>query len=209
MKIKLFLFVMVFFTQMMAVAEIKNYNKYQKEKYRWTFGNDQEMARYMPEESDNYDPTIKGLVAAPEGWHTDPDAQSTSYAPQEITNGGVRLSISDLQENKDHLMPAQYLEQIIKEMEKNFNRDIPAGMATESLSHNKVKLKGDRATVAVKIIILGYPAISNITVYPVGNQQMRFIEFFIEDDTDLIQRYQGIANKMIEEQYVIDHAHKK
>ena len=45
MKIKLFLFVMVFFTQMMAVAEIKNYNKYQKEKYRWTFGNDQEMAR--------------------------------------------------------------------------------------------------------------------------------------------------------------------
>ena len=81
---------MVFFTQMMAVAEIKNYNKYQKEKYRWTFGNDQEMARYMPEESDNYDPTIKGLVAAPEGWHTGPDAQSTSYAPQEITNGGVR-----------------------------------------------------------------------------------------------------------------------
>jgi len=209
MKIRLVLAAIALFAQTATIADSQISGKYPKEQYHWDFGGSQTTLHYTPAKHDDIDPVAKGLVAAPEGWITGPDGKAVGYAPQEITNGGVRLSISDLQENKDHLMPAQYLEQIIKEMEKNFNRDIPAGMATESLSHNKVKLKGDRATVAVKIIILGYPAISNITVYPVGNQQMRFIEFFIEDDTDLIQRYQGIANKMIEEQYVTDHAHKK
>jgi len=38
---------------------------------------------------------------------------------------------------------------------------------------------------------------------------MRFIEYFTADDADLIQRYQGIAHKMIEAQYIIDHPNKK
>ena len=65
------------------------------------------------------------------------------------------------------------------------------------------------ATISFKMIILGYPAILNITAYPVGDNQMRFIEYFTADDADLIQRYQGIAHKMIEAQYIIDHPNKK
>jgi hypothetical protein len=209
MKIRLVLAAIALFAQTAAIADSQISGKYPKEQYHWDFGGSKTTLHYTPAKHDDIDPVAKGLVAAPEGWITGPDGKAVGYAPQEITDGGVRVSISELQTNKEKLTPVQYLEQMAQDMGKAFYKDLPAGMATELLSHGEIKQEGDRATISFKMIILGYPAILNITAYPVGDNQMRFIDYFTADDADLIQRYQGIAHKMIEAQYIIDHPNKK
>jgi hypothetical protein len=146
-------------------------------------------------------------IETPEGWQSGTGAESgeTRYIPKDANERGVILIISGLHTNEENLPLTQYLE----DMADKAIYDNPPGMGIAVLQRDKAKQNGDRAELSFKMTMLGAPVRFYITAYPVGKNQMRFIEFFIEDDTDLIQRYQGIANKMIEEQYVIDHAHKK
>lgn len=146
-------------------------------------------------------------IETPKGWQRGVGSEpgAISYTPEDAGDRGVILMISALQTNEENLALTQFLEN----MADKTIYDNPPGMGIAVLQRDKAKQNGDRAELTFKMTILGAPVRFYMTAYPVGKNQMRATTLFIEDDAELVKRYQKTVDDIIEAQYAEDMAGKK
>ena len=132
-------------------------------------------------------------IDTPPGWERKNTQGGVQYIPKNDEGREIGVEISDLIAGQGS--PAQAL---------NLFADAINSSGMTIVQRGEVEESGNIATLSLEVEYQGKSILANLTVYPVGNDKMRIIDFQTEKDAELLQRHQKTITALIAAQYLED-----
>ena len=132
-------------------------------------------------------------IDTPPGWERKSMPSGAIYSPKNEEGREIGVEISDLIAGQGS--PAQAL---------NLFADAINSSGMTIVQRGEVEESGNIATLSLEVEYQGKSILANLTVYPVGNDKMRIIDFQTEKDAELLQRHQKTITALIAAQYLED-----